>query len=122
MRGGGCGAGFALEPRVCARRTGRFGGDEESWTKMRSASVRDPKLINLNNGGVAPAPTGVLDAEIEAIRYSNQLPAYRMWHDLEPGIEDVRKRLAQMWDADPECIAITRNASESPQNAHVRLD
>src|SRR5437762_1078007 len=97
-------------------------GDEEFWKKIRSAYVRDPKLINLNNGGVAPAPTSVLDAEIEAIRYSNRLPAYRMWHDLEPGIEDVRKRLAQMWNADPECVAITRNASESLQIAQFGLD
>ena len=41
-------------------------GDEEYWEKIRSAYARDPKLINLNNGGVAPAPSGVLDAEIEA--------------------------------------------------------
>lgn len=97
-------------------------GDENFWKQIRGAYARDPKLINLNNGGVAPAPTSVLDAEIEAIRYSNQLPAYRMWHDLEPGIEDVRKRLASMWNADPECIAITRNASESLQIAQFGLD
>src|SRR5947208_5930751 len=96
--------------------------DEEFWKKIRSAYARDPRLINLNNGGVAPAPTSVLDAEIEAIRYSNQLPAYRMWHDLEPGIEDVRKKLAHVWNADPECIAITRNASESLQIAQFGLD
>jgi len=97
-------------------------GDEDYWKKIRSAYVRDPKLLNLNNGGVAPAPTAVLDAQIEAIRYSNQLPAYRMWHDLEPNIEDVRKKLAHMWGADPECIAITRNASESLQIAQFGLD
>jgi selenocysteine lyase/cysteine desulfurase len=97
-------------------------GDEDFWKQIRSAYGRDPKILNLNNGGVAPAPTAVLDAEIEAIRYSNQLPAYRMWHDLEPGIEDVRKKLARMWDADPECIAITRNASESLQIAQFGLD
>ncbi len=97
-------------------------GDEEFWGKIREAYVRDPKILNLNNGGVAPAPGVVLDAEIEAIRYSNLLPSYRMWHDLEPGIEDVRKRLALMWNADPECIAITRNASESLQIAQFGLD
>ena len=97
-------------------------GDEDFWKQIRSAYGRDPKILNLNNGGVAPAPTAVLDAEIEAIRYSNQLPAYRMWHDLEPGIEDVRKKLARMWGADPECIAITRNASESLQIAQFGLD
>ena len=97
-------------------------GDENFWKKIRSAYVRDPKILNLNNGGVAPAPTVVLDAEIDAIRYSNRLPTYRMWHDLEPRIEEVRKRLAAMWNADPECIAITRNASESLQIAQFGLD
>ncbi|MHB8501806.1 MAG: aminotransferase class V-fold PLP-dependent enzyme [Candidatus Acidiferrales bacterium] len=97
-------------------------GDENFWNKIRSAYIPDPKILNLNNGGVAPAPTVVLDAEIEAIRYSNQLPAYRMWRDLEPRIEDVRTRLARMWNADPECIAITRNASESLQIAQFGID
>jgi isopenicillin-N epimerase len=97
-------------------------GDEAFWSKIRAAYACDPKILNLNNGGVAPAPSVVLDAEIEAIRYSNLLPSYRMWHDLEPGIEDVRKRLGLMWNADPECIAITRNASESLQIAQFGLD
>jgi isopenicillin-N epimerase len=97
-------------------------GDESFWNKIRRAYVRDPKILNLNNGGVAPTPTVVLDAEIDAIRYSNLLPSYRMWHDLEPGIEDVRKNLARIWNADPECIAITRNASESLQIAQFGLE
>src|ERR1700683_5059323 len=101
---------------------GDVADDENYWNGIRSAYVRDPSIVNLNNGGVSPAPTMVLDAEIEAIRYSNQLPSYRMWHDLEPRIEDVRKRLARMWGADPECIAITRNASESLQIAQFGID
>lgn len=96
--------------------------DEEFWNKIRSAYVRDSEILNLNNGGVAPAPIPVMDAQIEAIRYSNLLPAYRMWHDLEPRIDDVRKRIGQMWGADPECIAVTRNASESLQIAQFGLD
>ena len=97
-------------------------GDENFWKTIRHAYHRDPKMVNLNNGGVAPAPTSVLDAEVEAIRYSNLLPAYRMWHDLEPKIEDTRTTLARMWGADPECIAITRNASESLQIAQFGID
>jgi isopenicillin-N epimerase len=96
--------------------------DESYWKGVRDAYGHDPTILNLNNGGVAPAPSSVLDAEIEAIRYSNQLPSYRMWHDLEPKIEDVRTRLARMWGADPECIAITRNASESLQIAQFGID
>ena len=97
-------------------------GEEEFWKKIRSAYPADPKILNLNNGGVAPAPVSVLDAEIEALRYSNQAPSYRMWRDLEPKIEDVRTRLAHQWNADPECIAITRNASESLQIAQFGID
>jgi isopenicillin-N epimerase len=96
--------------------------DENYWNTIRRAYVPDPTILNLNNGGVAPSPATVLEAEIEAIRYSNQLPSYRMWHDLEPRIEDVRKILARMWNADPECIAITRNASESLQIAQFGID
>ncbi len=96
--------------------------DESYWQGIRSAYGHDPTILNLNNGGVAPSPDAVLEAEIEAIRYSNQLPSYRMWHDLEPKIEDVRKSLARMWNADPECIAITRNASESLQIAQFGMD
>jgi len=97
-------------------------GDENYWSTIRRAYIQDPTILNLNNGGVAPSPSPVLEAEIEAIRYSNQLPSYRMWHDLEPRIEDVRKTLARLWNADPECIAITRNASESLQIAQFGID
>jgi isopenicillin-N epimerase len=104
-----------LSPEVVA-------GDENFWKRIRHRYLRDSKIVNLNNGGVAPAPLTVLDAEIDAIRYSNLLPAYRMWHDLEPRVEDVRKNLARLWNADPECIAITRNASESLQIAQFGID
>jgi selenocysteine lyase/cysteine desulfurase len=97
-------------------------GDEDYWSEIRKAYVPDPQILNFNNGGVAPAPTAVLNAEIDAIRYSNQLPAYRMWHDLEPNIEDVRKKIAELWNSEPESIAITRNASESLQIAQFGLD
>jgi isopenicillin-N epimerase len=97
-------------------------GDEAFWKTIRHAYHRDAKILNFNNGGVSPAPLTVLNAEIEAIRYSNLLPSYRMWNDLEPKIEDTRKTLARMWNVDPECIAITRNASESLQIAQFGID
>src|SRR5207237_1899951 len=76
--------------------------DESFWAEIRAAYPHDPELLNLNNGGVAPAPASVLDAQIADLRYSNQAPAYRMWRDLEPRIEAVRKEMARMWNADPE--------------------
>ena len=112
----------ALNRSYASKLPNQVASDEDFWREIRRAYVRDPKLINLNNGGVAPAPTLVLDAEIDAIRYSNLLPAVRMWTDLEPKIEQTRKQIGAMWAADPETIAITRNASESLQIAQFGLD
>jgi len=39
--------------------------DENYWNTIRRAYVPDPTILNLNNGGVAPSPTTVLEAEIE---------------------------------------------------------
>ena len=33
--------------------------EEAFWSEIGSAYGRDPKLINLNNGGVAPSPSGL---------------------------------------------------------------
>jgi selenocysteine lyase/cysteine desulfurase len=112
----------ALDKAYAQARPEQVASDEDFWKEVRLAYPPDPKYLNLNNGGVAPAPSMVLDAELEGIRYSNMLPAYRMWNDLEPKIEDVRKEVARQWDADPESIALTRNASESLQIAQFGLD
>ena len=96
--------------------------DEAFWREVRNAYARDPRYLNLNNGGVAPAPSIVMNAEIDGLKFSNLLPAYHMWTDLEPKVEDVRKEIARQWGADPECVAITRNASESLQIAQFGLD
>src|SRR5579872_990174 len=64
-------------------------GDEAFWEQIRGAYGHDPKILNFNNGGVAPSPTVVMNAQIEALRISNQLPSYHMWRELEPKIEDV---------------------------------
>ena len=102
--------------------TDKAAAEEAFWEQIRRAYTPDPKYLNFNNGGCAPAPVSVMEAQINAIRYSNLLPVERMWGELEPKIEDVRKRLAAMWKADPECVAITRNASESLQIAQFGLD
>ena len=111
-----------LERAYAGKLPTEVASDEEFWNEVRRAYVRDPKIINLNNGGVAPAPDSVMQAQIEALQYSNYSPSYRMWRELEPKIEEVRKKVAAMWAADPECIAITRNASESLENAQLGID
>jgi selenocysteine lyase/cysteine desulfurase len=53
---------------------------------------------------------------------SNEAPAYSLWQVLEPGREGVRARLAQTFGADPEELAITRNASEGLQICQLGFD
>ena len=87
--------------------------DEAYWGEIQRAFDCDRTMINLNNGGVCPSPSHVLEAMIRDLRFSNELPAVHMWSVLEPRIESVRRDLAKDFGCDPEEMAITRNASEA---------
>jgi selenocysteine lyase/cysteine desulfurase len=56
------------------------------------------------------------------LKWSNQMPVWTMWQDLEPRIEFVRRDLAKMFGCDPEEMAITRNASEANETMILGLD
>jgi len=96
--------------------------DEDFWREIQSAFTVDRGLINLNNGGVSPAPRIVQDAMKRYLDYSNNAPVITMWRDLEPEIETVRRRLAESFGCDTEEMAITRNASESLEICIMGLD
>ncbi len=91
----------------------RAAEDEAYWTEIQRAFDADRTMVNLNNGGVCPSPTHVLEAMIRDLRFSNELPVVHMWSVLEPRIESVRRDLAHDFGCDPEEMAITRNASEA---------
>jgi selenocysteine lyase/cysteine desulfurase len=78
--------------------------------------------VNLNNGGVCPAPAIVQEAMKRYLDHSNTAPAYVLWHVLEPQKETVRARLARYFGCDPEEIALTRNASEGLQICQSGFD
>jgi isopenicillin-N epimerase len=96
--------------------------DEDFWFEVQSAFTVDRTLINLNNGGVSPAPKLVQDAMKRHQDYSNLAPTYTMWQILEPQREGTRARMARAWGVDPEEIAFTRNASESLQTMQLGID
>lgn len=87
--------------------------DEAYWGEIQRAFDADRTMVNLNNGGVCPTPSHVLEAMIRDLRFSNELPVHHMWAVLEPRIESVRRDLAHDFGCDPEEMAITRNASEA---------
>ena len=116
--------------RQVARATERLGSadpaaaadDETYWGEIQRAFDVDRTMINLNNGGVCPSPTHVLDAMIRDLRFSNELPVLHMWSVLEPRIESVRNDLARDFGCDPEEMAITRNASEALETLIFGMD
>ena len=96
--------------------------DEDFWFNIRHAFTVDRNMINLNNGGVSPAPKIVMDTEIRYLEIENLNPSYYMWNVLDPGVETVRRRLAETFGADTEEIAITRNASEGLETIQMGMD
>jgi selenocysteine lyase/cysteine desulfurase len=86
--------------------------EEDFWYYIQQAFTVSPGLINLNNGGVSPAPKTVQEAVKRYYDYSNEAPSYFMWRILDQGREPLRKNLAKMAGCDGEEIAINRNSSE----------
>ena len=86
--------------------------DEDFWYYIQQSFTVSPSLINLNNGGVSPAPKTVQDAMKRYYDLSNEAPSYYMWRVLDQGREPLRKNLAKLAGCSPEEIAINRNSSE----------
>jgi isopenicillin-N epimerase len=107
---------------VTGRAADTVARDEDFWFNVRHAFTVDRNMVNLNNGGVSPAPKIVMDTEIRYLEIENLSPSYYMWNVLDPGVETVRRRLARTFGCDPEEIAITRNASESLEIVQLGMD
>jgi selenocysteine lyase/cysteine desulfurase len=95
--------GFPLDPP---------GNDADFWRYIQQSFTTSPGIVNLNNGGVSPAPKIVQDAVKRYYDYCNEAPSYYMWNILDQGREPLRKNLAKLAGCDAEEIAINRNSSE----------
>lgn len=111
----------AATAAVAARTPEEVAADEDYWREIQFAFTLDRTLINLNNGNQCPSPTVVHEACKRYMDWANQAPVYHRGM-IDRNIETARRRLAQEFGADPEEIAITRNASESLQIAQMGLD
>lgn len=90
----------------------QLASDEDFWYYVQQSFTVSPSIINLNNGGVSPAPKSVQDAMKRYYDFSNEAPSYFMWRILDQGRETLRSNLAKMAGCNPEEIAINRNSSE----------
>jgi selenocysteine lyase/cysteine desulfurase len=86
--------------------------EEDFWYYIQQSFTVSPSLINLNNGGVSPAPKSVQDAMKRYYDYCNEAPSYFMWREMDKGREPLRRNLARLAGCSPEEIAMNRNASE----------
>jgi len=87
--------------------------NEDFWHYVQQSYTIAPNFINLNNGGVAPAPKSVADNMKTNYDICNQAPSYFMWRIIDVGREQLRKNLAQLAGCSAEEIALHRNTSEA---------
>ena len=69
--------------------------DESFWTQVQQAFTVDRTIINLNNGGVSPAPAIVQNAHRRHWEYANTCPAYVLWQVQDKQVPQVIDRLAR---------------------------
>jgi selenocysteine lyase/cysteine desulfurase len=89
--------------------------DEDFWFHIQQAFDIDRGIINLNNGGVHPAPRVAMQALHRYLDFANGAPPYNSWAFLRPRKEHIRRLLADTFGCSPEEIAITRNVTEALQ-------
>lgn len=116
-------------PRVAAaveksgdRPAEQLAADEDFWFEIQQAFAIDRSIVNLNNGGVSPAPRAVMDALKRHLDFANQIPSRNLWTVMDPQVVHVRSKLARIFGCGDDEIAITRNASESLENCLFGID
>src|ERR1700685_1805347 len=87
--------------------------NEDFWSVIQRSYSVNPDIINLNNGGVSPAPIVVQEAVERYNQLSNEGPSYYMWQPLDQGREPLREKLANLAGAKTGEIAIDRNSTEA---------
>src|SRR3984957_7689924 len=87
--------------------------NEDFWALIQRSYSVNPDIINLNNGGVSPAPIVVQQAVERYNQLANEGPSYYMWGILDQGREPLREKLARLAGAQPAEIAINRNSTEA---------
>jgi isopenicillin-N epimerase len=113
---------FRAEAVAGDRAPNDLANDETYWSHIQRAFDMDRTQINLNNGGISPTPTHLLESMIRDLQFVNELPVEHNWRILEPKMESTRRELAKEFGCDAEEMAITRNASEGLEIMILGLD
>ena len=95
--------------------------NEDFWSLIQRSYSVNPDIINLNNGGVSPAPIVVQQAVERYNQLSNEGPSYYMWQILDQGREPLRQKLAHLAGVKPDEIAVDRNSTEALNTVNFGL-
>jgi isopenicillin-N epimerase len=96
--------------------------DDDFWGRVQQAFDVDRTMVNLNNGGISPAPTHVVEQMIRDIRFVNALPVEHNWRVLQPRMEATRRELAAAFGCGSDEMAVVRNASEALETMIFGVD
>jgi isopenicillin-N epimerase len=113
---------FKAETIAGERSAAELADDESYWSLIQRAFDMERTMINLNNGGISPTPSHVLEQMIRDLRFVNELPVEHNWRVLEPRMESTRREFAKEFGCDTEEMAITRNASEGLEIMILGID
>jgi len=114
---------FAIATQAANNKSAlELAADEDYWAVIQQGYTVDSNLINLNNGGVSPAPRIVQDAVDRYNKITNEGPSYYMWRIIDQGREPLRQKLADLAGCSTEEIAINRNATEALNTVIYGLD
>ncbi len=112
----------AAEARLAGRNALEAAQDEDYWAVIQRAYSVNSNLMNLNNGGVSPAPIVVQQAVERYNQLANEGPSYYMWRIIDQGREPLREKLAALAGTRADEIAINRNSTESLNTVIYGLD
>lgn len=98
------GQAYDLDYHVC---------DEDLWRKVRGAYAVSKTTVNLNNGGVAPQPKIVLEAEKKFLAFINELPSMHLLRKLPKNRIFLKQKLADIAGCQADELAIMQNATEA---------
>lgn len=95
---------------------------EDIWKRIQGAYSGSKSYLNLNNGGVAPQPTIVLDAQKKYLEQTNDMPSYYLARVLPRNRFTLRQKLAELAGCLHEEVALMQNTTEAMNTVMLGID
>lgn len=95
---------------------------EDFWKHIQTAYAVSKSYLNLNNGGVAPQPTIVLNDQKKYLEQINNMPSYYLARELPKNRFILREKLAKLGGCLPQEVALMQNTTEAMNTVMLGID